>query len=157
MAAKDKALLAAAGEHLVLSRLLARGFLAAAAPPHTRKVDILVNYIDGGAPRLVQVKASSRGRTGWPMNEKHELLTDDHDLFFCFVDFEHPDPRVWVVPAPTVADVIKSGHQRWLDTPGRNGQPHNPTKMRQMLDPKLGSEDGWMHQYLEAWEQLEPR
>ena len=47
---QDKSLIGAAGEHLVLSRLLANGFPAAQAPRGTRKVDILVNVIDGGEP-----------------------------------------------------------------------------------------------------------
>jgi len=47
---QDKSLIGAAGEHLVLSRLLANGFLAAQAPRGTREVDILVNGIDGGEP-----------------------------------------------------------------------------------------------------------
>ena len=38
----DKSLVGAAGEHLVLSRLLARGLLASQAPRGTRKADILV-------------------------------------------------------------------------------------------------------------------
>ena len=57
---KDKALIGAAGEHLVLSRLLARGLLASQAPRGTRKADILVNPLDDGKPRLIQVKTRSQ-------------------------------------------------------------------------------------------------
>jgi hypothetical protein len=39
---RDKQLVGAAGEHLVLSRLLNLGYLAAPAPRGTRKVDVLV-------------------------------------------------------------------------------------------------------------------
>ena len=55
----DKNLIGAAGEHLVLSRLLVRGVLASQAPRNTRKADILVNPLDGGKPRLIQVKTTS--------------------------------------------------------------------------------------------------
>jgi hypothetical protein len=43
---KDKNLVGAAGEHLVLSRLLSKGILAAQAPRGARKADILVNHLD---------------------------------------------------------------------------------------------------------------
>jgi hypothetical protein len=68
----DKALIGAAGEHLVLSRLLARGLLASQAPRGTRKADILVNPLDGGQPRLIQVKTRSipSKNLSWAMNEK---------------------------------------------------------------------------------------
>ena len=47
---RDKQLVGAAGEHLVLSRLLAKGILASQAPRGARKADILVNPLDGGRP-----------------------------------------------------------------------------------------------------------
>ena len=53
---KDKTLVGAAGEHLVLSRLLSRGLLASQAPRGARKADVLLNPLDGGTPRLIQVK-----------------------------------------------------------------------------------------------------
>ena len=53
---KDKNLVGAAGEHLVLSRLLSKGILAAQAPRGARKADILVNHLDGKPPCLIQVK-----------------------------------------------------------------------------------------------------
>ena len=68
MANADKSLTGAVGEHLVLARLLTRGLLAAQAPRGVRKVDILVNFLNGGEPSLIQVKTSSTG-SGWAMNE----------------------------------------------------------------------------------------
>ena len=53
--ATDKNLIGASGEHLVLSRLLEQGILASQAPRGTRKADILVNPLDGGHPKLIQV------------------------------------------------------------------------------------------------------
>ena len=78
----DTQLVGAAGEHLVLSRLLARGILAAQAPRGTRKADILVNHFDGKAPCLIQVKTrSGKGADGgWHMKAKHEDIKDK-DMF----------------------------------------------------------------------------
>lgn len=43
----DTTLTGAAGEHLVLSRLLQRGLVASQAPEGVRLVDILVNSLEG--------------------------------------------------------------------------------------------------------------
>ena len=127
----DKNLSGAAGEHLVLSRLLSKGLLASQAPRGTRKADILVNPLDGGKPLLIQVKTNVSSRSeniSWPMQEKHEKVIDP-DLFYCFVDINGNDSRVFVVPADIVAEVVKRTHENWLSTPGSKGQQHNETKM----------------------------
>ncbi len=149
----DKALIGAAGEHLVLSRLLARGMLAAQAPRGVRKADILVNYLDGGSPFLVQVKTSSHGRS-WAMNEKHEQI-EDLDLVYCFVNLAVEHPTVHVMPASVVAAVIRESHATWLATPGRNGAEHRDSPMRN-LSPNVPVRDAnWMDEYLENWSLLD--
>jgi len=157
---RDKSLVGAAGEHLVLSRLLSRGLLASQAPRGTRKADILVNPLDGGRPVLIQVKTTtgSKSRIGWHMNVKHESITDS-DLFYCFVNIGEINPYVYVIPAAVVAKVIKTGHAEWLKTPGAKGQQHNDSDMRRISNtPRLENKyapAGWMDQYLEAWELLD--
>ena len=156
----DKALIGAAGEHLVLSRLLAKGLLASQAPRGTRKADILVNPLDGGEPRLIQVKtrSGSRSKISWPMNVKHESVIDK-DLFYCFVDLGGDHPTVYVIPAKKIASIIKEDHSKWLKTPGAKGQKHNDNEMRKISyspsqDLKTAPE-GWMDKYLENWDLIE--
>ena len=85
----DKQLIGASGEHLVLSRLLEQGILASQAPRGTRKADILVNPLDGGMPKLIQVKSTlfTGARLKWHMKDKHED-TLDNDMFYCFVSLD---------------------------------------------------------------------
>ena len=45
-------------------------------------------------------------------------------------------------------------HRIWLATPGKNGQPHKETKLRRIRPKQVGMPDGWIDQYLEAWEQF---
>lgn len=150
----DTTLTGAAGEHLVLSRLLQRGIVAAQAPEGVRKVDILVNFLEGGDPCFIQVKSRQYGSDGgWHMQVKHESMTDGN-LYYCFVDFEPEHPTVHVIPAQVVAEVIAQDHKIWLDTPGRAGQSHNDTPMRRVKPKSLGHGDTWMSKYLEAWELL---
>lgn len=155
----DTALLGAAGEHLVLSRLLLRGFLAALAPHNVRKADILVNHLDSKPPCLIQVKArSGKGSDGgWHMKQKHEEI-NDKDMFYCFVDFEQQNPNIYVIPAEKVAKVVKQSHATWLARPGKNGKSHNDSDMRRIRNsygwPVESAPDGWMDEYLENWSQL---
>lgn len=150
----DTTLTGAAGEHLVLSRLLQRSILAAQAPEGVRKVDILINFLEAGEPSLIQVKARQYGSDGgWHMDVKHETMTDKN-LFYCFVDFQPKYPTVHVIPSKVVAKALKTDHQIWLDTPGKNGKPHNPMKLRKLRPKMEGQKPGWMDEYLENWDLL---
>lgn len=151
----DTTLTGAAGEHLVLSRLLYRGLVAAQAPEGVRKVDILVTPKLDNIQRLIQVKSRRYGSDGgWHMSKKHED-EQDPNLFYCFVDFEPEKPDVYVIPSAIVADAIKYDHALWLNTPGLKGQKRKDTNMRR-LRPKMPSlEEGWIEAYLERWELIE--
>jgi hypothetical protein len=157
---KDKQLVGAAGEHLVLSRLLARELLASQAPRGTRKADILVNPLDGGRPVLFQVKSRSAksGEMSWIMSSKNELIKEP-DLFYCLVNLDPIQPSVYVVPTKLVATVISKAHQEWLATPGKNGRKHVDSETRQLKNnygPNFKSiKPGWLDQYLEAWDLLD--
>jgi hypothetical protein len=156
---QDTSLTGAAGEHLVLSRLLSRGILAAQAPRGTRKADILVNHLDKDSTALIQVKSRLIGADGgWHMNQKHELIKED-DIWYCFVDFEPDSPKVYVVPSLLVATVVTEENESWMRTPGKGGKMHNKTEMRRIL-PKYPYEvpsapDGWINAYSERWDFLE--
>ena len=157
---KDKALVGAAGEYLVLSRLLARGILASQAPRGTRKADILVNFLDSDTSCLIQVKtrASKGGDSGWHMNKKHEEIKDP-DLYYCFVDLSVEPSSIFVIPAKNVALAVKESHDTWLKTPGKKGQRHQAHDMRRISpNYKMNlkhAPEGWMEQYLECWNLIE--
>lgn len=157
---KDKNLVGAAGEHLVLSRLLSEGILAAPAPRGARKADILVNYLDGKLPCLIQVKTRKGldADSGWHMGEKHEEIKDE-DLYYCFVAIDEGKNLVYIIPATKVSEVVEDSHNTWLKTPGAKGQKHNETKMRFIKNRYGGlsvksAPDGWMDEYLEAWDPI---
>ena len=157
---KDKNLIGAAGEHLVLSRLLSEGILAAQAPRGARKADVLVNHLDGKAPCLIQVKTrSGKGADGgWHMKAKHEDIKDK-DMFYCFVALNSEKSSVYVIPAKLVSAAVKTAYKIWLDTPGKQGQAHNDSEMRWITSEYPyevpGFKNGWMDKYLENWSQLD--
>jgi hypothetical protein len=157
--ASDKNLIGAAGENLILSRLLSRGILASQAPRGTRKADILVNPLDGGAPLLIQVKTTlhTGKRAKWHMKEKHEDISDQ-DMFYCFVELGEKNSNVFIIPADKVSQVIRTSYKAWLKAPGKKGQAHNETVMRWITSKYPVAVPGlkvdWMDEYLEAWELL---
>jgi hypothetical protein len=115
---RDKQLVGAAGEHLVLSRLLNLGFLAAPAPRGTRKIDILVNHLDNKPTCLLQVKTRTGidADQGWHMGVKHETMKDK-DMFYCFVALGDIQSNVYIIPASKVAKVVTESHATWLKIP----------------------------------------
>ena len=153
----DKNLIGAAGEHLVLSRLLSKEILAAPAPRGTRKADILVMPLEVGEPRLIQVKTQSgpEPRKTWMMGKKHEEETDDN-FFYCFVDMNNEFSKVYVIPSVKVATVIREDYETWLKTPGKNGREHKATDMRTLCyyyeEGLKSAPNGWMDEYLERWD-----
>jgi hypothetical protein len=150
----DKTLIGPAGEHLVLARLLSQGFLASPAPRGTRKVDIIVNYIDGGNPKLVQVKTTmNQFRYGWVLSEKHEVI-DDPDLFYCFVNFNGSLGEVYVVPAAEVAKAISDSHRTWLAGEGKDGSARKDSPVRNFGIKMFGKSEDWLDEYKENWSQL---
>ncbi len=55
-------------------------------------------------------------------------------------------PEFFIVPSRAVARYVKKNHAEWLVTPGRKGQKHNDTTMRNFRDDK--------GRFLEAWGNL---
>ena len=157
--ASDKQLVGASGEHLVLSRLLNLGYLAAPAPRGTRKVDVLVNHLDGKTPCLIQVKTRTGvdADQGWHMRAKHEDMKDA-DMFYCFVALGDIQSDVYVIPAKQVSEVVTESHATWLSIPGAKGQKRNDSDMRRIKNDYgmnlRSAPAGWMDKYLEKWDLL---
>jgi len=156
---RDKNLIGAAGEHLVLSRLLSREMLAAPAPLGTRRADILVMPLDDSEPRLIQVKTQSGPELNktWVLSVEQENETSDN-FFYCFVDMNKEISKIYVIPSLTIATIIKEDYVTWLETPGKGGKKHNPTDMRtisyQYKQELNSAPAGWMDKYLENWDSL---
>ena len=153
-------LVGAAGEHLVLSRLLSRGILAAQAPQGTRKADIIVHPLDGGTPWLIQVKSRLKGPKGggWKLDDKH-MEEKSTNLMYCFVDLQAIPEKVYVVPSKKVSQILIEADTAWMRKPMRDGSKRTKNMWR-MIKPNFildlkSAPEGWMDRYLENWEQLE--
>ena len=165
----QSSLIGAAGEHYILSRLLRLGWVAALAPAGVPNTDIICTDIEGNRQFAIQVKTRRDigSDKGWHMRKKHEEISSS-TLFYCFVDMGEgsaSQPVTYIIPSTVVATVLKKSHQLWLDTPGKDGKPHNDTEMRRLLpdynfrrqeQPKDDDifSAGWMEQYKENWDVL---
>ena len=79
----QSSVIGAAGEHLVLSELLKRGYVAGLAPFNVKDYDIVVLNKDGTNSFPIQVKTTASNKRGWIMQKKHEKPVKD--LIYCFV------------------------------------------------------------------------
>ena len=49
-------------------------------------------------------------------------------------------------------------HQRWLETPGKDGQPHKDTTVRTTFIPPAKNQYSWdISPYKNAWELIEEK
>lgn len=162
----------AAGEHYVLSQLLRRGWIACMAPDGAPNMDVLVTDENSQLLCAIQVKTRRDigSDKGWHMKPKHEKLIADY-LFYVFVDVgqKPSDPTTChILPSSVVADSIRECHRVWLETPGKNGQPHKDSNLRRLVPDnsyiKPVTPDGiqvidryrfgWLDMYKENWDIL---
>jgi len=154
----DKQLIGAAGEHLVLSRLLQRGILASLSPFNSFKADILVNPVNGGEASYIQVKTTTKlNKSEWNVSEK-DLKHDDNNMFYCFVELNSSPQRIFVIPARKVSQVLIDSDRAYMKKPMKDGRKRTEHKYR-LLKNNFGTNvksapSGWMDEYLENWELL---
>ena len=88
------------------------------------------------------------------------------------LDIDKSDSEIFVIDSYTVSNFLKTSHSIWLKIPGRNGEPHNDTNIRELsprvkyrssleLDDILSKNDlnfiknhpeGWLDKYKNAWD-----
>ena len=155
---KDKNLIGAAGEYLVLSRLLQRGILSSLSPFNSYKADILVNPVNGGDAFYIQVKTTTKiDKSEWNVSEK-DLEHNDKNMFYCFVELNSNPQRIFVIPAKKVSQVLIDSDRAYMNKPMKNGRKRTEHKYR-LLKNNFGTTvksapSGWMDKYLENWELL---
>lgn len=145
MAEISNILCGVAGEYFVAAELSRMGYIASITLRNTKGLDILVSNENASRQVGIQVKTNQDTKRAWMLNKKAENYFADN-LFYVFVNLKEKEerPDFYIVPSQIVAEQIKKTHRDWLDTPGRQGQPHKDTSIRTFRD-----EAG---EYLERWE-----
>lgn len=133
------------GEYFVAAELERRGFSVAVPMSNTPIFDLLAIERENLSNQVaLQVKTTSKSKYEWTMSPKNEKKLGDN-VFYVFVRLnELANPEYFIIPSDVVAKQIKEGHQRWLETPGRNGQKHNDSNMRKFsVSPNTEYKDAW--------------
>lgn len=134
------------GEYFVAGELERRGYTVAVPMSNVKDFDLLAIERDTHRQIAIQVKTTGYKQKKWTLSKKNETLLRD-DIFYIFVSLnELESPEYHIVPSKIVADTIRKNHEKWLNTPGKKGQKHNNTNIREFYD----LEDT----YLDQWELL---
>jgi len=147
-----RSLIGIAGAHFVAGELSQRGYIAALTPRNTKGIDVLVSNHDGSKSVSIQVKTSSAKQRGdytrsWWMEKKDENIFSDN-LFYVFVDIKtsNEKPDYYVVKSKTVAEQVKTTHQKYLAKSGGEGKPHPDAELRAFT-----IEDSDVDKFLNMW------
>lgn len=135
-----------AGEYFVAGELERHGFTAAVPMSNTKDFDILAINRESFKQFAIQVKTRVSKDKIWALSVKNENLIGDNIIYFFVSLNDLNSPEYHIVPSKVVAETIKNEHQKWLETPGRNGQKHNDNPMRKFSD--------YDNKYLNNWDCL---
>jgi hypothetical protein len=132
------------GEYFVAAELSRRGYISSVTLKNTKGIDILVANESATKTIGIQVKTSQGDNRAWILNEKAEEFYADN-LFYVFVNLIGIGqlPEYYIVSSKTVADYVKRGHQKWLETPGKKGQAHSDSPMRKFKDEEQKYFNNW--------------
>jgi len=136
------------GEFYIAHILAKHGFKVNVSLGRTEGFDLFVQN-PSGVNMVISVKTTYLKVNKFIlMNKKAETLIDEN-LFYAFVRLNMPDdvPEFWIVPASTVASVIKESYKIYLKTPKRDGSAHKETQIREFyLIPRPNFPDDWEEQ-----------
>lgn len=131
------------GEYFVAGELERRGFTVAVPMSNVKDFDILAINRENYEQFAIQVKTTGYKQKKWTLSKKNETLMGDN-IFYVFVSLNELDtPEYHVVPSKVVATTITESHKKWLETPGKDGKPHNDTNIRNFFDKEDIYYDKW--------------
>lgn len=124
-----------AGEYFVAAELSRRGCIASVTLRNTHGVDILASNANGTKTVAIQVKTRQKRGKKLVMNEKAEVENVAETLFYVFVSLNGLEqPTFHIVPRNVVARRVRQEHAKWFATPGKRGQAHKATSVREFRD-----------------------
>lgn len=135
------------GEYFVAAELSKREYIASITLRNSKGVDILCSNSNATKSVGIQVKTNRGSKRSWILNQKGEDYYADN-LFYVFVNLNNNEkpPDFFIVQSKIVAKYIKEHHENWLNMPGKKGQPHKDSSMRQFKDRD--------EEYINKWDLL---
>lgn len=154
--AGEGVLIGNAGEYYVMAELLKRGIVAALAPRNAPSFDILATR--GNRTVRIRVKTKSQEYPIWQYSVKKDgsifRNLSKHRDFTVLVDLAMvtKDLKFYIVSTCRINEWLNKDFEEWVNTPGKNNQPHNPeNKKRNLSQEKYACE---LSKCLNKWEKL---
>lgn len=159
--AADKTFRGNASQFFVAGELCRRGYYAVVTLGNAANTDILCSNVEGTRFVHIQVKTYVPGNRTCSVGTKAEKPYQDN-FFWVLGGIPTPDQDVpfefYVIPAAVMSAETRQQHQKWLDTPGKDGQPHKESGIRTVLIPPNRREDYWdVSPYKNAWHLIEQK
>ena len=131
------------GEYFVAAELSRRGFITTLTLKNTKGVDILASDQEAIKTIAIQVKTTTKNKNEWMLSDKSESFISDNHFYVLVRLNNFLPPTFHIVPSKIVAENIKTSHQKWLDTPAKDGSKHNSSSMRIFRDIEEKYKDQW--------------
>ena len=158
---KDKSSRGNSSQFFVAGELCRRGYSAVVTLGNTPNTDILCTNIAGTKFVHIQVKTYVPGNRTCSVGLKSEKYFGKN-FFWVLGGIPKPsqnsDFEYYVIPSSIMAKNVIKAHQLWLETPGKNGQPHKETTVRTVHLPPFKSISGWnISRYKNRWDLIEKK
>lgn len=159
--AADKTFRGNASQFFVAGELCRRGYYAVVTLGNAANTDILCSNVAGTKFVHIQVKTYVPGNKTCSVGQKAEKEYQDN-FFWVLGGIREPEDKgpneFYVIPAAVISRETKAMHQRWLETPGKDGQPHKDTTVRTTFIRPAKNQYSWdISPYKNAWELIEER
>lgn len=151
----DKNSRASASQFFVAGELCRRGYVAVVTMGNTPNTDILCSNSEGTRFVHIQVKTFVPGNSTVTVGRKAEKFYGDNFIWI-LAGIPHAgslsDFEFYVIPSKVLSKNVKQSHNKWLITPGKDGQPHKDSNVRAIHLPPRKCFNGWeISDYLNNW------
>jgi len=157
----DKSTRGNASQFFIAGELCRRGYSAVVTLGNTPNTDILCSNIEGTEFVHIQVKTFIPGIRTCSVGKKAEKVYGPN-FFWVLGGIPKPDSsdpfQYFIIPASVVAQNVAEAHKLWLDTPGKDGRPHEKTDVRTIALPPYKGFNGWsISEYEDRWDLIEAK
>ncbi|SMB98810.1 hypothetical protein SAMN00808754_2558 [Thermanaeromonas toyohensis ToBE] len=141
---------------LCSAELLKRGIIAALAPRNAPSFDVLATH-DGRTVKI-RVKTKSEENPGWHFLAKkdgkvfRDISQDDDFVILVNLSMDVKNLEFYIIPTNEVNTWLEEDFKRWVESPGKNGRPHDPNNKVRKLNVVEYQER--LRKYLNNWDIL---
>lgn len=144
-----------AGEFYVAAELLKRGVVAAMAPRNAPAFDIIATKDKKTVRIRVKTKSAEYMNWQWVVKKDGKIFRDlsESNDFTVLVNLtkETKDLAFFIVPTSVINDWLVNDFNEWVETPGKNGRPHDKTNKKRHLRESPDRLTPYLHNWEIMW------